>query len=132
MISSYLDMNWSCTSCYLFEMFTETLPQMLHNASIYITLVLAVQRYIYVCHATRYLDTHHFKYYNLPSTYERARHLVTIPRAQKTVIFIGAMSVVFMVPRLFDRIYNVEEDVCFVQNASWLKDENLYFSIIFW
>ena len=52
MISSYLDMNWSRTSCYLFEMFTETLPQMLHNASIYITLVLAVQRYIY---ATRFL-----------------------------------------------------------------------------
>lgn len=47
-------MDWGRTSCFLFEMFAETLPQMFHNASIYLTLVLAVQRYIYVCQATRY------------------------------------------------------------------------------
>lgn len=46
-------MDWGRTSCFLFEMFAETIPQMFHNASIYLTLVLAVQRYIYVCQATR-------------------------------------------------------------------------------
>ena len=51
---SHQDMDWGRTSCFLFEMFAETLPQMFHNASIYLTLVLAVQRYIYVCQATRY------------------------------------------------------------------------------
>ena len=50
---SHLDMDWGRTSCFLFEIFAETTPQMFHNASIYLTLVLAVQRYIYVCQATR-------------------------------------------------------------------------------
>ena len=50
---SHLDMDWGRVSCFLFEMFVETTPQMFHNASIYLTLVLAVQRYIYVCQATR-------------------------------------------------------------------------------
>ena len=48
-----MDMNWGRITCFLFEMFAETTPQMFHNASIYLTLVLAVQRYIYVCQATR-------------------------------------------------------------------------------
>ena len=48
-----MDMDWGRISCFLFEMFVETTPQMFHNASIYLTLVLAVQRYIYVCQATR-------------------------------------------------------------------------------
>ena len=55
-------MNWGRTSCFLFEMLAETTPQMFHNASIWLTLVLAVQRYIYVCQATRYnpgLSCHH-------------------------------------------------------------------------
>ena len=51
-------MDWNPTSCYLFEMFTDTVPQMLHNASIYLTLVLALQRYIYVCQARRYSMLH--------------------------------------------------------------------------
>ena len=50
-------MKWSHTSCYLFEMFSETVPQMFHNTSIWLTLALAVQRYLYVCQATRYCLT---------------------------------------------------------------------------
>ena len=46
-------MDWGRVSLFLFEMFVETMPQLFHNASIYLTLVLAVQRYIYVCQATR-------------------------------------------------------------------------------
>ena len=54
LLRSHQDMDWGRTSCFLFEMFAETLPQMFHNASIYLTLVLALQRYIYICQATRY------------------------------------------------------------------------------
>ena len=51
---SHVNMNWSWASCYAFELFVETMPQLFHNASIWCTLVLAVQRYIYICQATRY------------------------------------------------------------------------------
>ena len=50
---SHKDMDWGRTSCFLFEMMGETAPQMFHNASIWLTLVLATQRYIYICKATR-------------------------------------------------------------------------------
>ena len=50
---SHKDMDWGLSSCYLFETLGETAPQMFHNASIWLTLVLATQRYIYICKATR-------------------------------------------------------------------------------
>ena len=50
---SHQDMDWGRSSCFLFEMMGETAPQMFHNASIWLTLVLAAQRYIYICQATR-------------------------------------------------------------------------------
>ena len=36
---------------FIYEMMLETLPQIFHTASIWLTLALAMQRYIYVCHA---------------------------------------------------------------------------------
>ena len=59
-------MNWGRTSCFLFEMLAETTPQMFHNASIWLTLVLAVQRYIYVCQATRYTPPVHLSHHTCP------------------------------------------------------------------
>ena len=50
---SHQDMDWGRSSCFLFELLGETAPQMFHNASIWLTLVLAAQRYIYICQATR-------------------------------------------------------------------------------
>lgn len=43
---------WSPTSCFLFEHGLETLPQLFHSASNWLTLVLALQRYIFVCRPT--------------------------------------------------------------------------------
>ena len=37
-------------ACYLFHCMTEVLPGLFHTASIWLTLLLAIQRYIYVCH----------------------------------------------------------------------------------
>ena len=42
---------WTFLTCSIFEMCTETLPQMFHTASIYLTMALAVQRYLFVCRA---------------------------------------------------------------------------------
>lgn len=38
------------TACYLFYCMMEVLPALFHTASIWLTLLLALQRYIYVCH----------------------------------------------------------------------------------
>ena len=36
---------------YAYEAMLENMPQIFHTASIWLTLALAMQRYIYVCHA---------------------------------------------------------------------------------
>ena len=71
--------------------------------------------------------------------YHRARHLVTIPRTRLTVAMIGVMSLLYVWPRLMDRIYRVEGDdedgnVCFVQMAPWVEylSKEVYFSSFFW
>ena len=40
------------TACYAFHCMIEVLPAFFHTASIWLTLLLAIQRYIYVCHPT--------------------------------------------------------------------------------
>ena len=90
-ISSHDSMQWTETLCFLYELFVETAPQLFHNASIWLTLILAVQRYIYICQATR------------------ARHLCTIPRARKMVAGVLVAVFLHMSPRLFDRVYSIEE-----------------------
>ena len=37
---------------YSYDAMVENMPQIFHTASIWLTLLLALQRYIYVCHAT--------------------------------------------------------------------------------
>ena len=37
-------------ACYAYRMMIEVIPNLFHTASIWLTLALAVQRYIYVCH----------------------------------------------------------------------------------
>lgn len=39
-------------ACYAFHCMIEVIPAFFHTASIWLTLLLAVQRYIYVCHPT--------------------------------------------------------------------------------
>ena len=64
---------------------------------------------------------------------------MTIPRARLTVAMIGVMSLLYVWPRLMDRIYRVEGDdesgkVCFVQMAPWVDylSQEVYFSSFFW
>ena len=83
-------MQWTKSFCFGFELFVETVPQFFHNASIWLTLVLAVQRYVYICKATT------------------MRHLCTNPRSKKIVVAIIILSMISISPRFFDRDYSIE------------------------
>ena len=48
-LEHHLQPAWSPISCFLFEFGLETLPQLFHSASNWLTLVLALQRYIFIC-----------------------------------------------------------------------------------
>ena len=52
-VQAHQDFTWAWLSCYMFEFSLETAPQIFHTASNWLTLALAAQRYLYVCHAAR-------------------------------------------------------------------------------
>ncbi|XP_023346096.1 sex peptide receptor [Eurytemora carolleeae] len=118
------DMNWGLVSCYLFEFMMETSPQIFHSASNWLTLALAVQRYIYVCHASM------------------AKQWCTVLRSQVLVVVIVLVSLLHMITRMVDRTYNVVEFfedgeevmACTVQFSDWLKSISLnaYFLTFYW
>ena len=90
-VSSHDSMQWTESLCFSYELFVETAPQVFHNISIWLTLVLAVQRYIYICQATR------------------ARHLCSIPRARRLVAGVLGAAFLHISPRLFDRVYSIQQ-----------------------
>ena len=82
-----LDWNW--TRCYMFEFSLETTPQIFHTASNWLTLTLAIQRYIYVCH---------------PSS---AKELCTVRSARWVVSAVIATAILHQLPRMVDREYGI-------------------------
>ena len=124
-LHGYTSMEWTSVSCFLFEFFLETTPQLFRTTSIWLTLALAVQRYIYVCHAPQ------------------ARIICTISKTKTIIGFIIATSSLYMLPRLFDRVYSIgfgfplsgiSQGVCIVHFSHWLSfiTEDLYFNIFYW
>ncbi|XP_043200115.1 sex peptide receptor-like [Amphibalanus amphitrite] len=81
----------SVYACYAYVTLTETLPSLFHTSSIWLTLALAVQRYIYVCHAAV------------------ARTWCTGPRVLKAVVWIYVLSLLHQSTRFFDRSFVLEE-----------------------
>ncbi|KAF7286426.1 hypothetical protein GWI33_005344 [Rhynchophorus ferrugineus] len=75
--------------CYTWSIMHEVLPNLFHTASIWLTLVLAVQRYIYVCHAPQ------------------ARKFCTLPNVYKCVGYTLFASALHQAPRLFDTQYSL-------------------------
>lgn len=65
------------------------MPAMFHTASIWLTLALAVQRYIYVCHAPV------------------ARTFCTMPRVTKGLLYIGITAGLHQSTRFVDRDYKL-------------------------
>ncbi|KAI5636215.1 serpentine type 7TM GPCR chemoreceptor srw domain-containing protein [Phthorimaea operculella] len=86
------------------------IPAMFHTASIWLTLALAVQRYIYVCHAPV------------------ARTWCTMPNVNKCLIYIGIAAFLHQLPRFVDREYVPHitvwrghyENVCRMELAPWV------------
>ncbi|GAU88306.1 hypothetical protein RvY_01032 [Ramazzottius varieornatus] len=65
---------------------TDILPTMCHSASIWLTLMLAVQRYLYVCHPSR------------------ARTLCTVPRVTFGIAVIYTIAISYNLPRFFEGV----------------------------
>ncbi|XP_060846755.1 sex peptide receptor [Rhopalosiphum padi] len=99
-------------SCYAWYAMNEVIPTMFHTASIWLTLALAVQRYIYVCHAPV------------------ARTWCTMPRVLKCVAWISVMASLHQSTRFVDRTYEPikiswrGQDsvvVCRMKHAYWVE-----------
>ncbi|KAF5286709.1 hypothetical protein FQA39_LY16192 [Lamprigera yunnana] len=115
---------WPISICYAWTVMHEIIPNMFHTASIWLTLALAVQRYIYVCHAPL------------------ARKFCTMPNVYKCLIYILISASLHQAFRLFDQDYSeVEiywngntEYVCSTRTASWVMDyitEDIYYCSYF-
>jgi len=73
--------------CFAFNCLTEFIPAAFHTASIWLTVTLAVQRYIYVCHALT------------------ARQLCTVPIFVRVIVAIFAVAVLSQICRFFESSY---------------------------
>ncbi|XP_045507922.1 sex peptide receptor isoform X1 [Colias croceus] len=98
-------------ACQAWHYMNDVIPAMFHTASIWLTLALAVQRYIYVCHAPV------------------ARTWCTMPRVKKCLIYIGMAAFLHQFPRFFEKEYVPHitvwrghlEEVCRVKLAKWIE-----------
>nr|CAD7434840.1 unnamed protein product [Timema monikensis] len=112
-------------ACYVWSIMHEVIPATFHTASIWLTLALAVQRYIYVCHAPV------------------ARFWCTMPRVLKVVGCIVALAILHQSTRFFDRVYIPMEiswnghknvTVCRLGMASWVTEGlniDFYFTVYY-
>ncbi|XP_030382254.1 sex peptide receptor [Scaptodrosophila lebanonensis] len=107
--------------CLAYSIFNEIMPAMWHTISIWLTLALAVQRYIYVCHAPM------------------ARTWCTMPRVKRCTIYIALLAFLHQLPRFFDRTYmplqiewnGNETEVCHMETSLWVHEYvgvDLYFT----
>lgn len=115
---------WPVSLCYAWNVMHETIPNMFHTASIWLTLALAVQRYIYVCHAPL------------------ARKFCTMTNVYKCLVYIMVLAALPQGFRLFDTHittietfwHNKTVHVCHREQAHWVKEyvtEDIYFVTYF-
>ena len=88
---AHSSIQWTRLSCFLFEFSLETTPQIFHTASNWLTLALAVQRYIYVCNPAL------------------AKRCCTLTYARVLVMGTVVVAVMHMVPRTLDREYSIHD-----------------------
>ncbi|KAG8268407.1 hypothetical protein J6590_027570 [Homalodisca vitripennis] len=112
-------------ACYAWAFMNEVIPALFHTASIWLTLALAVQRYIYVCHAPV------------------ARTWCTMPRVLKCVAWIAVLATLHQFPRFIDRVYEPltiswrgqdAVTVCRERFAYWVEhwlSLDVYFTVYF-
>lgn len=113
---------WPVSVCYAWDVMHDVIPNMFHTASIWLTLALAVQRYIYVCHAPL------------------ARKFCTLPNVHKCLLYILLAASLHQSTKLFDHDYTEVEiiwrnnqtvSVCNSILAQWVHQyitEDIYYT----
>ena len=118
----YVPLGW----CHIYNMLVDFIPTIFHTASIWLTVGLATQRYIYICH------------------HVKAKQWCTIPNTLKGILFIYAIAVMSQFCRFFEfdrKMVVVESRVnpsdnivtCTNEFSQWVKSsQTVYFNIYFW
>lgn len=73
--------------CYLYKLLSEYLPMIFHTASIWLTVFLAILRYIYVCHT------------------DMARKFCTLPNVIKATVGIFVVAALTQITRFVETQY---------------------------
>ena len=119
--SKYLPHAW----CYVQKYCTGVIPTIFHTISVWLTLSLAIQRYIYVCHSLH------------------AKTLCTVSRMIRVVTTIIILSILLHAPRLFDSSFvkvvlypdngNENVETCIEVLKSWAEAyQFIYYPIYYW
>nr|ATQ64327.1 B-type allatostatin receptor [Megabalanus volcano] len=114
----------SIYACYMHVTMTDTLPSLFHTSSIWLTLALAVQRYVYVCHAAV------------------ARVWCTERRVVRAIGWIYALALLHQASRFFDKSYDLLEVIhrgrvtasCSIGKSYWVThsiNTGLYYVVYF-
>ncbi|XP_055867246.1 sex peptide receptor-like isoform X2 [Biomphalaria glabrata] len=121
-LHEFVPYNW----CYAVKVFMEYIPTIFHTASIWLTMALAIQRYIYVCHS--------FK----------ARSWCTIRNVIYGTVAIYVIATLSQILRFFENdvteVYiaslldnQTVVSTCSMTYRPWIKDHvNTFFGIYYW
>ena len=112
--------------CYIYKYFHEFIPIIFHTASIWLTMGLAIQRYIYICHS-----------YN-------ARKWCTIRNVKYGTCIVYVIAILSQFSRFLEFQFkpveiesmhspNVSITTCLIKLRPWFqKNETAYFNVYFW
>lgn len=118
----YIPYNW----CYTYKFMSALIPIIFHTASIWLTMALAIQRYIYICHS--------FK----------ARRWCTITNVIYGTIAIYVIAILSQISRFLDSTYiptevpsrlnpNQTMTACVEDLQPWVIGyEDIYYNVYFW
>ncbi|ESN99063.1 hypothetical protein HELRODRAFT_66983, partial [Helobdella robusta] len=112
--------------CPIYVAFQDVIPTIFHTCSIWLTVTLALQRYLFVCHPIK------------------AKRLGTVSKTVKVIIFVFVMSVLVHSCKFFDNtIINDENDMgsyeskhlingCYLEQRSLMKNYNRVYIFIYY
>ena len=114
--------NW----CFLYYCLTDFLPTIFHTASIWLTVSLAGQRYVYVCHAFL------------------ARTICNVTNIARIIGAIFTAAIIFQISRFLESEYipsilpsrvvpNETVEGCQPRLVPWVQENiNVYFNVYYW
>ncbi|XP_013783477.1 sex peptide receptor-like [Limulus polyphemus] len=119
-LGNYNKLLFPPAACYSYHYMYEVIPAFFHTASIWLTLVLAVHRYIYVCYPTT------------------AHTWCTVSRVTRAMIFVYVLAFLHQSTRIFDRVFLPVEFRwqgkahmgCVAETARWVGGvltQNIYY-----